>query len=127
MLPHYRHNVALFFKGFRKLDEIKLFEGWNTLFFGLLYALNYGTHVILWGGAVVSWSRFSYENRKTYKMARWVDWLLNAVDDDHGKEAGKALWGSVPTPSAEARIVRAFWIVLTVAILAWAYMRWLRD
>jgi hypothetical protein len=118
MLAHYRRNLRLWLAGFRRLGELKYKPGWGPNRFLLLYALDYGTHVVLWGGAVVSWSRFSYDERRRYGMARLVNAVLNAFDRGHGAEAGPALWGSEPAPSAEARIVRAFWAVVTVLVVA---------
>jgi hypothetical protein len=118
MMQHYRENVRLWWTGFGKLQTLSYKPGWGPGRFLLLYALDYGTHVVLWGGAVVSWSRFSYDERRRYGMARLVNAVLNAFDRGHGAEAGPALWGSAPIPSAEARIVRTFWAAVTALAVA---------
>lgn len=119
MLKHYRENVRLWWEGIGKLDQIGYKKGWNAMWFLPMYLLNYGTHVVLWGGAVVSWSRFSYASRHKYKMARLVNAVLDFFDRDHGANAGPALWDTTPAPSSEARVVRAFWAAITVLAVVW--------
>lgn len=118
MLKRYRENVALWWNGFEVLGELRYKEDWSAAWFRPMYLLNHGTHVILWGGAVVSWSRFSYENRKRYGMARLVNSILDMVDRGHGEDADGPLWGSEPIPSKEARVVRSIWAAVTLAVAA---------
>ena len=47
----------------------------------------------LTGGAVVSWSRWFYDNRQ-YRIPRFFDRLLNHFEEGHGRSAGPPLWGT---------------------------------
>lgn len=87
-------NIIPWAKGFTRLDEISYEPGWNKWNFLPVYLLNYGTHVFT-GGAVVSWSRWFYENRDKLRWAKFMDRLLNKFEAHHGENAGGALWGTV--------------------------------
>lgn len=119
-MRHYLRNVRAWLTGFGKLRDLDYKPGWTWWLYLPVYLLNVGTHTVLWGGAVTTWSRFSWENRKRYGMARLVDSLLDAVDDGHGQDSAPALWGTYAIPSDAAHIVRALWAFLAIlAAVAW--------
>jgi hypothetical protein len=120
-MRHYLHNVRAWLLGFRQLPSLQYKPGWTWWLYLPVYLLNVGTHVVLWGGAVTTWSRFSWENRRRYRLARAIDSLLDAVDHRHGQDSAPALWHTTPIPSRTARIVRATWAALTLLVV----LRWL--
>lgn len=91
---NYLYNVALFLRGFQWFGKLTFTRpGWSAYSWRwrLLYTFDYGTHVLL-GGAVVSWSRWFYDNRDSYRIARFMDRLLNHFEEGHGRSAGPPLW-----------------------------------
>lgn len=108
-------NLRLFLTGFAKLNGLTYQPGWGPKSFGLVYLIDYGSHVLT-GAAVVSWSRWFYENRKRYHWAAFCNRLLNHLDDDHGAESGPALWGSVDCEPAVRLALVAGWIGLAVLL-----------
>jgi hypothetical protein len=92
----YFTNIRAWLTGFRRFDELAFRAGWSaeSWKWWLLYFADYGTHVLT-GGAVVSWSRWFYDNREKYRVANFFDRLLNHFEDGHGRSAGPALWGTV--------------------------------
>ena len=91
----YLHNLRAWLTGFRRFGEIRGWKnGWSadSWQWRLLYLFDYGSHVLS-GGAVVSWSRWFYDNRQ-YRIPRFFDRLLNHFEDGHGRSAGPPLWGT---------------------------------
>ena len=90
----YPRNLRLWLTGFGRFGELKFRAGWSatSLRWWLLYLFDYGSHVLT-GGAVVSWSRWFYDNRQ-YRIPRFFDRLLNHFEDGHGRSAGPPLWGT---------------------------------
>jgi len=91
----YLINLKLWALGFGRADEIKFKPGWSASDkrWLALYLLDYGTHVLT-GAAVVSWSRWFYDNKATNRFAAFMNRLLNHLDAQHGAMAGPALWGT---------------------------------
>lgn len=87
-------NLYLWFRGFAWFRSLKFRQGWSasSLRWWLLYLVDYGSHVLT-GGAVVSWSRWFYDNRD-YRIANFFDRLLNHFEEGHGRSAGPPLWGT---------------------------------
>jgi hypothetical protein len=110
----YFTNIRAWLTGFRRFDELTFEAGWSadSLRWWLLYAIDYGSHVLT-GGAVVSWSRWFYDNREKYRVANFFDRLLNHFEDGHGRSAGPALWGTVDC-SWRVRMVATAAILLMV-------------
>jgi hypothetical protein len=115
-MKHYLRNVWAWLRGFAWLwDEDRVGgwkRGWGPWKFLPVYALNVGSHVVLSGGAVTTWSRAFYDWRQSgsawgKRMDRWVQAVLG---DDHGKNSGPVLWGTTPCD----------WRVRVAAALAWA-------
>jgi hypothetical protein len=115
----YLKNIKLWLQGFGKLDQLTYKPGWNKYKFFFLYLLDHGTHVILSGGAVVSWSRWFYETRKKYKSSKFLTRLLNWFDDNHGAEAPSAYWNSEPCPPRQRAIIALTWTVLFILYFIW--------
>lgn len=92
---NYFTNLWLWLAGFTRFDEIEFKPGWSASSpaWWALYLVDYGTHVLT-GGAVVSWSRWAFENRARYRVAKFVDRFLGKFDPQHGEHAGPALWGT---------------------------------
>ena len=90
----YLHNLRAWLTGFRRFGELSFKAGWSadSWQWRLLYLFDYGSHVLS-GGAVVSWSRWFYDNRQ-YRIPRFFDRLLNHFEDGHGRSAGPPLWGT---------------------------------
>lgn len=112
----YVTNIVLWYTGFSRFGELKFRAGWSadSWKWRLLYTIDYGSHVLT-GGAVVSWSRWFYDNRKKYRIANFFDRLLNHFEDGHGRSAGPALWGTVDC-SWGTRLVAIAVIVLLVLL-----------
>ena len=93
-MPQYLTNLKLWLTGFRRFGELSFRAGWSadSWQWRLLYALDYGSHVLS-GGAVVSWSRWFYDNRDK-RIPRFFDRLLNHFEEGHGRSAGPPLWGT---------------------------------
>lgn len=91
----YLTNIRAWLTGFRRFGELTFRAGWSagSLRWWLLYGIDYGSHVLT-GGAVVSWSRWFYDNREKYRAANFFDRLLNHFEEGHGRSAGPALWGT---------------------------------
>jgi len=91
----YFRNVKLWLLGPRWFDKLPFKNGWSadSWKWRILYWADYGTHTLS-GGAVVSWSRWFYDNRDKYRIARFMDRLLNHFEEGHGRSAGPALWGT---------------------------------
>jgi hypothetical protein len=91
----YFTNIVLWYTGFSWFDGLPFKRDWtaDSWKWRLLYTIDYGSHVLT-GGAVVSWSRWFYDNREKYKVAKFFDRLLNHFEDNHGRSAGPPLWGS---------------------------------
>jgi hypothetical protein len=91
----YFSNVKLWYAGFDRFGELKFQAGWSadSWQWTFLYAIDYSTHVLT-GGAVVSWSRWFYDNRNEYRVAKFMDRLLNHFEEGHGRSAGPPLWGT---------------------------------
>lgn len=91
----YFTNILLWYTGFSRFGELPFWAGWSAdqLKWRVLYAIDYGSHVLT-GGAVVSWSRWFYDNRGKYRVAKFLDRLLNHFEEGHGRSAGPPLWGS---------------------------------
>ena len=108
----YFANIRAFITGFSRFGELTFKAGWSadSWQWTFLYAIDYGSHVLT-GGAVVSWSRWFYDNREKYRIANFFDRLLNHFEDGHGRSAGPALWGTVDC-SWRTRLVVAAVIVL---------------
>ena len=87
-------NLYLWFRGFAWFDTIQFRAGWTakSIKWWALYTIDYGSHVLT-GGAVVSWSRWFYDNRHL-RIANFFDRLLNHFQEGHGRSAGPPLWGS---------------------------------
>lgn len=94
-MSNYIHNLRLWLTGFGWFGQLTFRAGWSaeSWKWRVLYAVDYGSHVLS-GGAVVSWSRWFYDNRDRYRVARFLDRLLNHFEDNHGRSAGPALWGT---------------------------------
>lgn len=114
-MAQYIENLKLWATGWRKFDQITFKAGWSgdQWRWRLLYLFDYGTRVLL-GGAVVSWSRWFYDNRDRYQWAKFIDRLLNHVEDNHGANSGPELWGSKDTGVANLLGVLAL-----MALLLW--------
>ncbi len=109
-MKQYISNLILFVRGFRWLNNLTYKDGWGPRKFLPMYAIDYGLHVLS-GGAVISFSRWFYDNRQRYWWARAADSILNWFDKDHGKKAGPALWGTTDCA----------WPVRLVFTVLWCY------
>lgn len=91
----YFSNIKAWATGWSRFGELTFKAGWSAtyLLWWLLYLFDYGSHVMA-GGAVVSWSRWFYDNRETNKVAKFFDRLLNHFEEGHGRSAGPPLWGT---------------------------------
>lgn len=102
-------NLWRFVVGFFKLGSLKYEPGWGALWpkpFVLLYLVDYGTHVLT-GGAVVSWSRWAWDNRERYVLAEWLhDWL----GAKHTSEAGPVLWDTKDCSATFRLVLGSLWI-----------------
>lgn len=125
-MSQFRTNLTQWWRGWRHFDRIRFKPGWagNQLRWVLLYGLNYGTRVLT-GGACVSWSRWFYLHRERYRLAKFATRFLNKFDDDHGRSAGDALWGTRDTAWAENGAI-VFWCCVLGQVLAGAaaVVRW---
>lgn len=123
-MKHYLTNIWTWLRGFVWLwDEKRVGgwqPGWGPVRFTFVYLLNVGTHVILSGGAVTTWSRAAWDLRRS--GSRWgkvIDRALQALlGDDHGKEAGAVLWGTTPCRPPVRWAVAVGWTLL-LAWLGW--------
>lgn len=90
----YISNLRLWLTGFGRFGELRFYAGWSAdqWRWRLLYAIDYGSHVLT-GGAVVTWSRWFYDHRER-PIPGFFNRLLNHFEDDHGKHAGPPLWGT---------------------------------
>lgn len=93
-LANFTKNLRLFIEGFGLLDELQYKPNWDKWKFLPLYIFDYGTRVAV-GGAIVSWSRWFYLNRKTNRFAAFMNRGLNHLDMRHGELAGRPLWLTV--------------------------------
>ena len=103
------NSLVKWLTGFTKLGTLSYKPGWNKWKFLPLYLVDYGTHVLT-GGAVVSWSRWFYDNRKTNRVAAFMNRLLGHIEDDHGQMAGPPLWGTVDLPAPIRILIICAWI-----------------
>jgi len=96
----YLATWRLFIDGYQRFREITFKEGWHAeqRRWWWLYTVDYGSHTFA-AGAVVSWSRWAWENRKTNRLAAFLNRFLNHLDPGHGENAGWALWDSKPSAS----------------------------
>ena len=111
-------NLQAFILGFGKLKALKYKKGWNRWKFLPLYIFDYGSHVLLTGGAVVSWSRWFYVHRKTSRVAAFMNRLLGHAERNHGQLAGPPLWGTVDCP----RWVRVILCLSWGALILWSLL-----
>lgn len=109
-------NLFVFVRGLGKLDTLKYKAGWNAWKFLPLYLFDYGTHVLT-GGAVVSWSRWFWEHRKTNRLAAFINRLLGHADKNHGQLSGPPLFGTVDSPTAVRCLLCAGWAFLIWSLL----------
>lgn len=93
----YFTNVGRWISGFFLLGKLRYKPGWNAWKFFPVYLLNYGTRVLT-GGACSSWSRWFYENRGTFRPAKFMDRLLEKFDTNHGQDSSEALWDTKSLP-----------------------------
>jgi hypothetical protein len=116
-MRQYLRNVWLWLAGFRRFDAIDFQPGWSATSFWwwVIYALNYGPRVLT-GGAVMTWSRWFFLNRRKYGIANFITRFLDHLDQDHGRKSADALWQTVDTPWA-ARGAVAFWGVVVPLVL----------
>lgn len=114
-MGQYIANLRLWWAGWSKFDTLRFDPGWagNQWRWRALYLLDHGTRCLL-GGAVVTWSRWFYDNRDKYGWASFCDRLLNHVSDGHGENSGPVLWGSKDTEGAH--LVP---LLLLMAFLLW--------
>lgn len=92
-MRQYLFNIRAFIAGFSRLGDLQYKNGWGPWKFLPIFIFDYGSHVLT-GGAVVSWSRWFYDNRERYRIANFFDRLLNHFEEGHGRSAGPALWGT---------------------------------
>jgi hypothetical protein len=118
-MKNYLHNLKRWLLGFAWADGITFKPGWSADWrWYLLYGLDYGTHVLT-GAAVVSWSRWAYDNRRTNRAAAFLNRLLNHLDAQHGAEAGPALWGTQDCSRRVRLVVNTGWAIGLLAVAAW--------
>lgn len=100
-MGQYVTNLKLWWTGWGKFGELRFDPGWSgdQWRWRALYLLDHGTRVLL-GGAVVTWSRWFYDNRNKYGWAKFCSRLLNHVEASHGENSGPVLWGSDDTEAA---------------------------
>ena len=89
---HHLENIMLWITGFWHLSELHYKSGWGPWLYLPVYILDVGTHVLV-GGAVVTWSRWSYENRHK-DIAGFLKRILNHIQAHHAEDSAPALWGS---------------------------------
>jgi hypothetical protein len=118
-MRQYIKNLKLWGTGWSKFDELQFKAGWSgdSWRWRLLYLIDHGTRVLL-GGAVVTWSRWFYDNRDKYGWAKFLDRLLNHIDSGHGADSGPELWGSKDTAIAH--------VLPLVALAGLAWVLWAR-
>lgn len=94
--------------------------GWSPLAFLPVYLFNVGSHVILSGGAVTTWSRAAWDLRQSgNRWGRLLDKAIQAIlGDDHGKQSGAVLWGSTPCEPEVRWAVAIGWTVWLVWVFA---------
>lgn len=120
---NYLDNVKAWLIGYGRFEEIEDWKpgyGPDKLRWKLLYTFNHGTRALS-GGAVVTWSRWFYLQRRELGSAAFLTRLLNFVlGEDHGKDSADPMWGTSDTPHAVAGAV-IFWtlVVATAGLLAW--------
>ena len=124
-MQQYLNNIWKWLKGFSQLRSVDYKPGWSAGKFFLPYLLNYGTHVILSGGAVVSWSRYFYESRQAgSRTAKFLDRLLSKIDKDHGEKSSPPLWGTTPCRTVVRLAVVSFWVMVTIFLVAQSLEHW---
>jgi hypothetical protein len=118
-MKNYIGNVWSWLTGFARLRSLDYRKGWNAWTFGLVYAFNIGSHVLLSGGAVQTWSRAFYEWRISgSRAAKLADRLLQRIlGDDHGEQSHPAYWGTTPCRPAVRVGIAMFWLLLLGATL----------
>jgi hypothetical protein len=116
----YVKNLRAWRTGFSRFGELKFHAGWSAdqWRWRLLYALDYGSHVLS-GGACVTWSRWFYDNRDKYRLAAFMNRLLNHFEEDHGKNAGPVLWGTKDCALRWRLTVPVLFLTVAIAIKAW--------
>lgn len=114
-MSRYLSNVLAWLRGFRRTGDIKFKPGWSANWrWFLLYTIDYGTHVVLTGAAVVSWSRWFYEKRRKYRLAAFMNRLLRHLDDQHGENSGPVLWATEDCS----------WPMRCAVTVGWALLIW---
>ena len=91
----YVTNLKLWWQGWWRFRELEPFRSpfgvWSP-FWWLLYLLDVGSHTVC-GGAVVTWSRWAYDE-KTHVIPGTLNRLLNRISNAHGQSSMGPLWGS---------------------------------
>ena len=112
----YVHNIKSWAVGFGRFGELTFKAGWSadSWRWRVLYLVDYGSHVLT-GGAVVSWSRWFYDQRDK-RIPRFMNRLLNHFAERHGEQAGPPLWS---TKDCELK-----YRLLTIGALIAAWFLW---
>lgn len=119
-MKQYLENLKSYLWGFSLLHTIDYKEGWNPVKFLPLYIFDYGTKVLT-GGAVVTWSRWFYDN-KDKQPARVLNRFLNWIDPGHGVNAGPPLWNTKDCSPKVRIAATVFWLIVFAAFAYYAYL-----
>lgn len=118
MTASWTDNLRSWWRGWQQFDLPGFFkpEWHNGPVWWLVYTFNHGTRA-LFGGPVVTWSRWFYDTRDTYRASYLASRVLNFIfRGKHGKESGPPLFGTTDTSWA-ARGAVVFWSLVGLLIV----------